>query len=1029
MCKLLYNKYYLKIIFSLIFIINIFGFINFCSGFELPHLFTILDQTASHILIQYQLQQLPSFAEIQKDINDTTSEQAAGNRQQAGNIVYRTLARIPENVEPSIEIVRVEWEKVPEETVKKQATGNRQQAEYSSKNAELITVKSGYLRNQKIAIVEVHPLKGEASNISFAMSIVFKIKLTDIRSQDSGDRKQKTENRRQKTEAGYCSGAEEAFEQILRNNILNYNSLNRNKVEIKPSAFSLQPSANLVSTSLFPLKITVKEPGIYKVTYDDIKNAGWDLSQFDPTKLQLKNMGNNIPILFYGDADHSFDSIDYFIFYGEPIKSDMGHPWAPNKFIVPNTYWLYYSPDATIERMIISKQPLIEAKTLEEFTQNYHAEIDKIITAENVLWYFWEKFPDDTDKERKDRLEKSFNISISGLNLPKGGILRIRFCGKNNAEHHFKISVNSVWSEEVYYKGINFFEFTGELPADVLKEGDNTITIRNMYDTEIENFFYLDWIEIEYQNIFKAVDDVLFFKVNSSSQYNVKIDNFSNNTIVLFDITDRYNITKIEGVELSGSGNNYSITFGEQSVGNKSYIALTTDRIKKPVSVSVDEPSDIKNTSNRADYIIITHEDFYEEIQRLAEHRRNDGYEVKVVKVQDIYDEFNYGVMHPQAIKDFLSFAFHNWHPPAPTFVLLVGDGCSDATDRLNLGNKNYIPVKILKTAMANESWYVQVSGDDILPDMIIGRIPVKTVEQLQNVINKIITYEASPVLEWMRNVQFIAGIYKEGPFADVIKRLANQLPFNYYIDFLTPHDFEQTDTAYLKIIDKINAGKALTLYLGHSNIEEWSSMFNKKNFIDLKNKQKPTFLITLDCRNGNFCNPFAEGFSEEFLRNQAGGLACFSHDNWGYVSEHEKIGGNLLEIIFTDKNNLLGSASIQAVTKAYLDNAIDEDTFSTYIFMGDPATKFKICEFNLESPADAASVSSNARFTWVADGYTRFNIQFSPYPDFSKFPTLSYYTTEPSFAPNPLVSARLNLMAKTHGTIYWRVGGSEKHR
>ena len=50
---------------------------------------------------------------------------------------------------------------------------------------------------------------------------------------------------------------------------------------------------------------------------------------------------------------------------------------------------------------------------------------------------------------------------------------------------------------------------------------------------------------------------------------------------------------------------------------------------------------------------------------------------------------------------------------------------------------------------------------------------------------------------------------------------------------------------------------------------------------------------------------------------------------------QHEKIGGNLLEIIFTHKNNLLGSASIQAVTKAYLDNAIDEDTFSTYIFMG----------------------------------------------------------------------------------------------
>ena len=422
---------------------------------------------------------------------------------------------------------------------------------------------------------------------------------------------------------------------------------------------------------------------------------------------------------------------------------------------------------------------------------------------------------------------------------------------------------------------------------------------------------------------------------------------------------------------------------------------------------------------------MITHEDFYDEIQRLAEHRRKDGYEVQVVKVQDIYDEFNYGVMHPQAIKDFLSFAFHNWHPPAPTFVLLVGDGCSDATDRFNLGNKNYIPVKLLNWELSNELWYAQVNGDDIIPDMFIGRIPVKTVEQLQNVINKIIAYEASPVLEWMHNTQFISGGWSDDlPFTYVNERLAKQLPFNYYSAFLTPHDFEQDDKPHLKIIDKINAGRAMTIYLGHSNIEEWTNIFNKIYFNGLENEQKPTFLIGLDCRNGNFCNPLAEGFSEEFLRNQAGGLACFAHDNYGHVSEHEEIANNLFNIIFRDKNNILGSACIQAVIKAYLDNVIDADTFSTYIFMGDPATKFKICEFNLESPADAASVSSNAQFTWVADGYTRFKIQFSPYPDFSNFPVCHIYTTEPSFTPNPLVSARLKLMAKTHGTIYWRVGG-----
>ena len=91
---------------------------------------------------------------------------------------------------------------------------------------------------------------------------------------------------------------------------------------------------------------------------------------------------------------------------------------------------------------------------------------------------------------------------------------------------------------------------------------------------------------------------------------------------------------------------------------------------------------------------------------------------------------------------------------------------------------------------------------------------------------------------------------------------------------------------------------------------------------------------------------------------------------------------------------------------------------------MGDPATKFKICEFNLISPADTTSISGNTQFTWVADGYNRCKIQFSPYPDFSKSPIMSFYTRQPSFTPGPLASARLNQMAKNNGTIYWRVGG-----
>ena len=48
---------------------------------------------------------------------------------------------------------------------------------------------------------------------------------------------------------------------------------------------------------------------------------------------------------------------------------------------------------------------------------------------------------------------------------------------------------------------------------------------------------------------------------------------------------------------------------------------------------------------------------------------------MKIVDVDDVYNEFNDGLYHPVAIKNFLKYAYANWQPPAPTYVLLVGDG------------------------------------------------------------------------------------------------------------------------------------------------------------------------------------------------------------------------------------------------------------------------------------------------------------------------------------------------------------------
>ncbi len=85
---------------------------------------------------------------------------------------------------------------------------------------------------------------------------------------------------------------------------------------------------------------------------------------------------------------------------------------------------------------------------------------------------------------------------------------------------------------------------------------------------------------------------------------------------------------------------------------------------------------------NGADYILITHPDFYDAVQPLADYRHGQGLRVKRIDVQDVYDEFNAGLADPEAIRSFLEYAYTNWQAPAPAYVVLVGDG--------NVDPKNY---------------------------------------------------------------------------------------------------------------------------------------------------------------------------------------------------------------------------------------------------------------------------------------------------------------------------------------------------
>ena len=135
------------------------------------------------------------------------------------------------------------------------------------------------------------------------------------------------------------------------------------------------------------------------------------------------------------------------------------------------------------------------------------------------------------------------------------------------------------------------------------------------------------------------------------------------------------------------------------------------------------------STANQADYIIITHSNFWTDAGRLAKWRASD-LRVALVDAQQVYDQFNGGVMSAEAIHDFLAYAHTNWSLQ-PKYVVLLGDGSSDIRNYRHAA-PTYIPPYLAladpdlgETAADNR--FVTITGNDLVPEMHLGRLPANT--------------------------------------------------------------------------------------------------------------------------------------------------------------------------------------------------------------------------------------------------------------------------------------------------------------
>lgn len=808
---------------------------------------------------------------------------------------------------------------------------------------------------------------------------------------------------------------------------------------------TLAAAAPITGTQWMPpspaYRVIVMEDGIVQLNYADLNGAGLPVDTLDPRTFRMFYMGREIAIHVQGEADGQFNSGDYIRFYGRSLDSLFYAGVLPdNKYTGENVYWLSYGSVNGL-RMSSKTNAGTGAQT-GPFLNSLH--------QEKNFWYFTDRplhigvampdrFEPGADRwfgdwlkasgaipNRNNPYKRNYNFLVQNIptctaaapaSCPPSGTLTAKFQGTYGKSrfsdpddfHHVRMLINNteVFSDTKAGKNYEAFTVSAPLPQFVLLNGFNTITFElwnsdgNFYDE-----IYLNWYRLEYRDNYIVENDRLLFKGESGAgPWLYAISGLNGNAgytanEYAYDVTDIFAPQRIANPVLSGSGP-YTLEFAD-STGDRRYSVVGPNGGVAPArieavsySASAYTPANLLSKDNGADWIMISHKDFWADALRLSQYRAKK-YRVALIDVQQIYDQFNGGMRSSESIREFLRYTHANWKQSAPKFVVLMGDGNNDMRN-YRYSEPTYIPPFLIvadptlgETAADNR--FVTFLGNDILPDMSIGRFPVSTPLEAATVVSKTIRYETTPFYDdWNTNVLFISDNLEGGGgnfynfsdiladgYADPQKTPDSKfLPDPYHAIKIY---LENASPAYpgcsvagcqQDIVNAINQGALFTSYVGHAVKTSWASepLVDGRIVDQFTNADKLSIFLAMACFEGFFHE--ADGtvpLAEQYILSPNGAVASWSPTGFGVATGHDYLEQGFFLAVFQQGIEKVGLAADAG--KQYLHDHAPagkyDDLIDTFVIFGDPAlqiqtwvspTAVDMAGFNVQSAESTAQI------------------------------------------------------------------------
>ncbi len=743
------------------------------------------------------------------------------------------------------------------------------------------------------------------------------------------------------------------------------------------------------SKSNWWVRIETDKDGFHKISHSQL--SFWNLADIDPRSFRLFSTGGSImqtgivnagrefmevPISVVGEEDGSFDPSDFIFFYGTnrngtDKNSIIGARHYINPYSHNTVYWLTFGGTFDGSPRRIQTSPELTSWSLEIDSQPEDLRIEEEIhrrEVEGFDWYMTKLFGQTT-------ADYEYQFTLDNVDQSKTQSLYFSLIQENIASvlsHSISVYVNNnliqnpSGTDPSIFSWVGSGEYQFNRPHSFYVNGLNTLRIR-VHRSRTDNLFFNYYTVSYYKNNIKTNQQYAASVPFSNYLQNTKFNFYGNSqNQKVFRVNSFSEITNIPIKTVSGGFN----FIGNGISGTKFWVTDFND-LHSPVLIQEAFPKDIVNPITQIDNIIVSPNEFVDKAEELASfYNRHYNIVSKVVKQDDVFNQFNGGHPDPAAIKQYVRYLYANFPAPRITSMTLLGLGSIDWRNFSRVAQeKNKIMVYQKGKDVSDD--FLGMINTANYPEIAIGRYPAKNLNELNIMLSNMTNYVENPTQGlWRNTVLMVADDLNNG---NTTGEYVHTQQVQQTTDALSPatlvemvlgieydyDEFQNKPKARDDMFEQINNGSLVWYYIGHGSYDKLGAEDYLNGATDMfrfNNPGKLNLFIAASCKVGHFDYWGFESLAQKVvLMDNKGSIASYAGTRETYPYQNAPLMIATLDHAI-NKRNAIGYSVLRGKIQVTQSNTNDEK----YALLGDPL--LRIIPPNRDSTAHITVNEENIR-------------------------------------------------------------------